>query len=69
MKGSLFMNQFEISLKKLQEKKGGSSKKRALSQRMTENPLFYLSNTKINGLSPSDEKELTTLCKRLQTLF
>jgi len=46
MKGALFMNQFEISLKKLQEKKGCSSKKRALSQRMTENPLFYLSNKK-----------------------
>ena len=69
MKGPLFLNQFEIALKQLHAKKGCSSKKRILSHRMIENPLFHLSETKINGLCPSDEKNLTTLSHRLQAFL
>lgn len=69
VKRSIFLSQFELTLTQLQEKKGGSPKKRSLSQRMTENPLFHLSNKKIKGLCPSDEKSLTTLAKRLQAFL
>jgi hypothetical protein len=68
VKGPLFLSEFELALKQL-GKKGNGLKKKGLSRRMADNPLFYMDSKKIHGLCPSDERSLILLSKRLKAFI
>jgi predicted transcriptional regulator YheO len=67
MKTQVFLQEFEVLLKQLQSKKGISTKKRSLTRRMVENPIFHLNEKQMKNLAPHNKDALSLLFEKLHT--